>query len=88
MKPRRLLLLVGALLVAVWLLFLDSHSLVRRWQWHSELEQLRVENAALEQRIADLEAKLEQGIPDEVVEEIAREQYGMQRPGETVYPVE
>lgn len=74
--------------VAVWLMFFDSHSLIKRVSWHHEYVQLLEENAALEEQIKALEERMEQGISDEMVEQIAREQYGMQRPGETVYRVE
>ncbi len=79
----------GALLVAVgvWIAFFDSHSLARRLAWGRELAQARAENAALEAGIAALEAELAEVSEDEVIEAAAREQYGMRRPGETVYRV-
>jgi cell division protein FtsB len=42
----------------------------------------------LRQQIDALEKKLGEPLPDAVVERIAREEYGMKRPGETVYPIE
>ena len=36
----------------------------------------------------DLEAELDKGLSDERVEKIAREDYHMKKPGETVHPVE
>ena len=84
--PRWLGLLALAGLV-LWLLFFDSHSVVKRVGWHQELAALEAENAALEARIEQLEAQLEEVAADDVVEQIAREQYGMRRPGETVYRV-
>jgi cell division protein FtsB len=72
----------------VWFLFFDSHSLVQRGQYYAEARELRAENAALQAEIDRLEAQLDAGLSDDLVEAIAREQYGMRHPGETVYPVE
>lgn len=71
----------------VWVLFFDSHSLLQRYQWHQELETLTQENAELQHDIQRLEEQLERPLSDQVVERIAREEYGMKRPGETVYRV-
>lgn len=87
-RLRRFLLPVGLLLLAVWLLFFDSHNLVRRVQWHRELASYRAQNEALQHEIDVLELKLEDVESEEVVEQIAREQYGMRRPGERIYRVE
>ena len=84
----RLLLAGGGLVVFLWIAFFDSHSLLRRLSWHAEEARLIEENDALRQEIADLEARLAEPISDQLIEQIAREQYGMRRPGETVYRVE
>lgn len=77
-----------ALLLVLWITFFDSHSLLRRYQWHRELDRLTEENDRLRQQIETLEHQIDQPLSDEVVERIAREEYGMKRPGETVYRVE
>jgi cell division protein FtsB len=84
---RRRLLFVGLGLFAGWLAFFDSHSLWRRASYahrlhavEAENERLRAENAALQERLAA-------GLSPATVERVAREQYGMRRPGETVYRV-
>ncbi|SHK78102.1 FtsB family cell division protein [Rhodothermus profundi] len=89
-RRRRRRLLIGGLLVllGIWLAFLDSHSLYRRIRWSYEAARLRAQNEALRQRIDSLKQQLKRGITDEMIERIAREQYGMRRPGETVYRVE
>ena len=87
-RLRRALLVIAALAVAVWFIFLDSHSLMRRVTWHQEHARLVAENEELRQRVAELEAALATPVSDEVIEKIAREEYGMRRPGETVYRVE
>ncbi len=70
----------------VWLTFFDSHSFYRRSTWHYERAELAAENADLQARIQQIEASLERGLTEMDVERIAREQYGMRRSGETVYP--
>lgn len=84
---RRWLLIGGALLLFIWIAFFDSHSLLKRYQWHQEYDAVTAENEALRQRIQALEAKLDQPLSDEVVERIAREEYGMKHPGETIYRI-
>lgn len=84
--PRRLLLL-GAAALAVWIGFFDSHSVYRRVQWHREYRALVAENERLARETRRLEAQLRAAPTDETIERIAREQYGMRRPGETVYRV-
>lgn len=85
---RRRLLLLGAAALVCWLLFFDSHSVWKRTAWHYEASELREENDALRARIGELEARLEEAPTDEEIERIAREKYGMRKPGETVYRVD
>lgn len=85
---RKRLLLIGAVALAIWLLFLDSHSVLRRVQYYRELRHLQSENQEMRQSIEELSGLLEEGLSEETVEKIAREQYGMRRPGETVYRIE
>lgn len=76
----------GALvLLAVWLLFFDSHSLLKRYRWSQELDRLQTQNAQLRANIDRLQTKLDEPLSDSLVEHIAREEYGMKRSGETVY---
>jgi len=72
----------------LWIAFFDSHSLLRRYRWHAEYERLQQENQRLEQETERLSKKLAEPLSDETIEQIAREEYGMVRPGETVYRVE
>lgn len=87
-RTRKRLLIAGLVLLGLWLLFFDSHSLVKRYTWHQELDRLRQENKVLKQRINELDKTLEEGLSAEDIERIAREEYGMRRPGETVYRLE
>jgi cell division protein FtsB len=74
--------LAGLLL---WVAFFDSHSLLQRYRWHQEHEALASENEELREAIQDLQERIDEPLPDSAVERIAREQYGMKRPGEQVY---
>lgn len=79
-------ILVGAGLL-IWLAFFDSHSLMSRVKWYSEYKSLESQNDQLRSDITFLEGELSKGLSNEAVEKIAREQYGMKRESETVYPV-
>lgn len=74
--------------VFVWVLFFDSHSLLRRYHWQQELEATKRENAALRKDIERLRTQLDRPLSDSAVERIAREEYGMKRPDETIYRIE
>jgi len=76
------------LVVFVWVAFFDSHSLVQRYRWHQNLDELTTENATLRQEIQQLQRTLDRPLADSTVERIAREEYGMKRPGEVIFPVE
>lgn len=71
----------------LWLAFFDSHSVLRRTIYASELGNLRKENEALRAENKALNERIDAGLTPGVAETIAREQYGMRRPGETVYRV-
>ena len=87
-RLRRRALLIGLAGLALWVAFFDSHSLFRRASYARQLDRLTVENAALEAENAALAARVGRGLDDATVERIAREEYGMRRPGERVYRVE
>ncbi len=82
--------LVGVLIVlaASWVAFFDSHSLVKRLRFNREYTRLAQENRRMRQEIEALRETLRTPPSDATIERIAREQYGMRRPGETVYRVE
>jgi len=81
-------LIGGAVLVLVlWIGFIDSHSVWKRASASSELQRLQRENAHLEAQILYFETMLQGPLTDEAIERAAREQYGMRRSGETVYPL-
>ncbi len=72
--------------VAIWFLFIDTYSLYTRYTLYkrkkdlsARIEQLKIETEELEERLGQL--KNDPGL----LEKIAREEYGMRKPGETVY---
>lgn len=87
-KLQRWSLVATLTALAIWLTFFDSHSILKRVRWHQDHKALTQENAHLQARIEALEKQLDAGISDAMVERIAREQYGMHRPGETVYRIQ
>ena len=90
--PHRALLrfIFGALIMLglLWFVWFDSYSLVKRSRWEREFMELNEENSQLRLEIAGLESLLTAPPTDETIERIAREQYGMRKPDETVYRVE
>lgn len=82
------MLLVIGLIILVWVLFLDSHSVLNRVRWHNEAERLKEENRKMEEVIARTKEELARRNDEQEIERIARESYGMRRDGETVYRIE
>lgn len=78
----------GVLLLAVWVAFFDSHSVQKRLRFQRQRAALTAENDSLRRQIKALQQKLQPPPADSTIERIAREEYGMHRPGETVYRVE
>lgn len=72
----------------IWVLFLDTHSVMHRMELHREYQRLQSENAQLRISIDTLREELADSLSDAEVERIAREKYGMQYPDETVHRVE
>jgi cell division protein FtsB len=85
---KKILLGLLGLVLVIWFLFVDVYSLKTRWdlgQQKKDLikktEELKSESETLEQDIQKLENN-----PD-LIEKIAREEYGMKKPGEKVYKI-
>ena len=70
-----------------WVGFFDSHSIYKRLAWHREAQIIEAQNLELQREIDRLDSQLEVDVSDEVIEQLAREEYGMRKEGETVYPV-
>ena len=80
---------VGAVVaVLVWLFVGGSEGLYAQWRMSGELDELRDEIAGLRLENDALREQIERLRTDmEYLERIARESYGMARPGEGVYRV-
>jgi len=79
-------LLIGSFVL--WFTFFDTYSLMTRYQLHSKKSDLIERTKELNQKTSELQQKIEElkNNPD-LLEKIAREEYGMRKPGETVYRV-
>jgi cell division protein FtsB len=85
---KQFLFTVLAAFLVVWFVFLDTYSLTTRVRLSREksdlirkTEQLRTETEELEKKIANLRND------SALLEKIAREEYGMKKPNETVYRI-
>ncbi|MGB0346841.1 MAG: FtsB family cell division protein [Balneolaceae bacterium] len=80
-----------SLLVAflvVWFSFIDVYSLKTRWELSQRKKELIERTADLSMKSDELKTKLSSLENNQVLlEKIAREQYGMRKPGETVYKI-
>jgi cell division protein FtsB len=74
--------------VVVWFAFIDSYSLKTKWDLYSQKQELKERTEELNNASEELRVKIEQLDKDPaLLEKIAREEYGMRKPGETVYKV-
>lgn len=80
-----------SLLVAflvVWFSFIDVYSLKTRWELSQRKKDLIERTDELSFKSEELKTKLASLENNQVLlEKIAREQYGMRKPGETVYKI-
>ncbi|RNC83880.1 MAG: septum formation initiator family protein [Balneola sp.] len=82
-----LLLLLGAF-VLVWFSFIDTYSINTRWELNERKKELQTRTGDLAERSEILKVQLESLENDPaLLEKIAREEYGMRKPGETVYKI-
>lgn len=74
--------------VVIWFLFIDNYSLYTRYQLEQQKEELIRKTGELQNETVKLEQKIEEleDNPD-LLEKIAREEYGMRKPDETVYKI-
>jgi len=86
-KKSFLVILLAAFVVA-WFTFIDTYSLKTRWYLYTQKEDLKERTEELNNRSEELKVKIERLNEDPaLLEKIAREEYGMRKPGETVYKV-
>ncbi len=79
---------VLAAFVAAWFLFFDTHSLLTKFELQKQKKELIERTNEFQERTAELEKKINdlENNPD-LLEKIAREDYGMRKPDETVYKI-
>jgi cell division protein FtsB len=74
--------------IVVWILFIDTYSLYTRYELHQKKNDLIERTTELKTETASLEQKIEELTKNtDLLEKIAREEYGMRKPGETVYRI-
>ncbi|MEP1305202.1 MAG: septum formation initiator family protein [Balneola sp.] len=74
--------------VLIWFGFVDSYSLLTRVELHYQKSDLKNKIDQLSTSTQKLEKKINNLHNDaQLLEKIAREEYGMRKPGETVYKV-
>jgi cell division protein FtsB len=86
---RTILLSVFLAFIALWFLFIDSYSLLTRFQLESRKQELIERTAEYQVMTEELKVKINalENNPH-LLEKIAREEYGMRKPGEVVYRIE
>lgn len=86
-KKSFLLSFLGAFLV-VWFTFVDVYSVKTRWELSEQKKDLKVRTQELTKKSELLIGKMESLEKNPaLLEKIAREEYGMRKPGETVYKI-
>lgn len=82
------LLLVMGGVILIWFAFIDTYSLWARYELYQRKETLKEEITQLKIKTSDLKQKIHELESDpQLLERIAREEYGMKKEGETVYKI-
>ncbi|HLR76764.1 MAG TPA: septum formation initiator family protein [Balneolaceae bacterium] len=82
-----LLLIMGGVIL-IWFAFIDTYSLWARYKLHHRKQVLNDDIVRLKEETADLKQKIRELKNDpQLLERIAREEYGMKKEGETVYKI-
>ncbi len=85
---KRRLLVLGLLFLFVWVLLFDSHSMLNRFLWYREANEIEVQNQELREESRQIRTEIDKAGEPQAIERVARESYGMRKDGETVYRVE
>jgi cell division protein DivIC len=84
--PFRNFYILVATLFTVWMLFLDSNNLFRRYQLSSKLSSLENEKEYYEEKIIEVDKDHNELFGDpSLVEKFAREKYLMKKPSEVIF---
>ena len=85
---KTILIVLLAGFIAIWFSFIDVYSISTRWELSKQKTELVQKTEELHQKSEQLKVKIESLENDPaLLEKIAREQYGMRKPGETVYKI-
>jgi len=72
----------------IWFVFFDTFSLLTRYRLSQQQTDLTTKTKVLQKKTQQLEQKIKKlRTEPALIEKIAREQYGMQKPGEVVYKI-
>ena len=87
---KRSYLIYGSILVGfiIWMVFIDSHSLIIHSELNKEIKKLESEKKALEAIINDDKNTINQLNNIDSLESFARENYGHKKENETIYIIE
>lgn len=82
------LVLLLAAFIVIWFSFIDVYSLKTRWELHERKQDLKVKTEELAEKSEEIKTRMKALENDPaLLEKIAREEYGMRKPGETVYKI-
>ena len=87
---KRSYLIYGSILVGfiIWMVFIDSHSLIIHSELNKEIKKLESEKKALEAIINNDKNTINQLNNNDSLESFARENYGHKKENETIYIIE
>ncbi len=86
---RSWLVIALVLFTGTWFLFFDTYSLMTKIQLERQKKELIERTEEYEKRAEELDKKIEALNSDpDLIERIAREDYGMRKPDETVYKIQ
>ncbi len=86
---RPFLFSVLLLMLVIWFGFIDTYSIRTRIQLNTEKNELIRETERLREETAEFQQKMEAlGSDPGLLEQLAREEYGMRKPGEIIYRVQ
>lgn len=86
---RSFLITIAGLFLVLWFGFLDTYSVATRIRLASQKRELKARTEALKKEIDLLEIEISKLENDpNIIERIARENYGMRKKGETVYRIQ
>ncbi len=81
------LLVITILFFLVLITFIDKNNLVDSWQVRQNIKALEEQKAYYLKKIAEDSTVLENLKDNDYLEQLARENYLMKRPGETIYVI-